>query len=83
MQHSLKESMNYSHMDHSMCYLSEQFLFVTGSYIKDDNFAATTERYDIEMDRWAKYPPLTTGRAFHSSCGFENRYVFVFCGLVI
>ena len=42
----------------------------------------TCERYDISMDRWAKYPPLNIGRAFHSSCGYEGRFVFVMCGLV-
>lgn len=64
-----------------MCFLTDQFLFVTGSYLKEENYLTTTERYDVELDRWAKYPPLTVGRSFHSSCGFEGRYVFVFCGM--
>ena len=34
------------------------------------------------MDRWAKYPPLSVGRSFHASCGFEGRYVYVLCGLI-
>ena len=31
--HVVKESMNYKHVDHSMCFLTDQYLFVTGSYI--------------------------------------------------
>lgn len=73
--------MNYNHTDHSMCFLTDQFLFATGSYLKEENYLTTTERYDVDLDRWAKYPNLTIGRAFHSSCGFEGRYVFVFCGM--
>ena len=81
--HVLKESMNYKHIDHSVCYLTDQYLFATGSYIQDDNMCQTCERYDVNLDRWAKFPTLLIGRSFHSSCGFEGRYVFVFCGLVV
>ena len=80
---ALKESMNYKRVDHSMCYLTDQFLFVTGSYIQDEKMNETCERYDVAKDRWAKFPPLTVGRAFHASCGFEGRYVFVLCGLAV
>lgn len=43
----------------------------------------TCERYDVNLDRWAKFPALSVGRAFHSSSGFEGRYVFVLCGLIV
>ncbi len=75
--------MNYKHIDHSLCYLDDKYLFVTGSYLKDDKMHETCERYDVKMDRWAKFPPLSVGRCHHSSCSVDGRYVFVICGLII
>ena len=66
-----------------MCFLNEQYLFVTGSYVRDENVCATCERYDIKMNRFANFPPMNVGRCHHSSCSFDQRYIFVFCGLVI
>ena len=43
----------------------------------------TSERYDLNKDRWVNYPNLNVGRSFHSSCSFEGRFIFVLCGLVI
>jgi len=79
----LKESMHYSRVDHSMCFIDERYLLVTGSYIRDEKMNETCERYDIQMDRFAKFPPLNVGRCSHSSCSFDARYVLVFCGLII
>lgn len=81
--HVVKESTNYKRVDHSLCYLNDEFLMVTGSYILDEKMHETSERYDIIKDRWVKYPDLNVGRSFHSSCSFEGRFVFVLCGLVL
>lgn len=64
-----------------MCSLGEKYIIATGSYLKDDKMHETTERYDLMRERWSELPSLTTGRSFHSSCTFEIRYAFVFCGL--
>ena len=79
----VKEAMNNRRIDHSLCFLTDQFIFASGSYLQTDQFCTSTERYDIHKDRWAKFPPLTVGRCFHASCGFEGRFVFVLCGLTI
>ena len=57
--------------DHSMCFLNDDFLFVTGSYIQDNKMNETCERYDIKMDRFAKFPSMNVGRCHHSSCSFD------------
>ena len=34
--------------------------------------------YSIELDKWTKLPSLKTGKQSHSSCAFNERYVYVF-----
>lgn len=81
--HVMKESTNFKRVDHSLCYLNDEYLMVTGSYIQDEKMHETSERYDLNKDRWVNYPNLNVGRSFHSSCSFEGRFIFVLCGLVI
>ena len=38
-------------------------------------------RYDIELDRWEKMPPMIKGRAKHASCAIGST-LYVFCGKV-
>ena len=78
-----KESMHYQRYDHSMCFLDDRYLFVTGSYIRELQVFKTVERYDIVKDRFSKFPSLNVGRCMHSSCSFDGQYIFVLCGLVI
>ena len=81
--YEVKESMYYKRCDHSFCYLDNNYLFVTGSYISDSETNTSCERYDVQNDRFIRYPPLNVGRCHHSSCSFDGRFVFVLCGLVI
>mmetsp|Transcript_41818 Transcript_41818/g.55135 ORF Transcript_41818/g.55135 Transcript_41818/m.55135 type:complete len:172 (+) Transcript_41818:659-1174(+) len=68
-----------------MCFLNDTFLFVIGSYVKGERntFSSSCERYDIKLDRFAKFPSLNTDRCHHSSCSFDARFIFVFCGSVL
>ena len=74
--------MNYAHVFHSMCYLNENKIYVTGSRETADGADTSVESYDISSDTWTVRPALPEGRCRHSSCGFQQRYVFVFCGWV-
>ena len=79
----VKESMRYWHYDHSMCFLDDRYLYVTGSYVRLDQVCKSVERYDIVKDRFSKCPSLNVGRCLHSSCSFDGQYIFVLCGLII
>mmetsp|Transcript_11572 Transcript_11572/g.14599 ORF Transcript_11572/g.14599 Transcript_11572/m.14599 type:complete len:173 (+) Transcript_11572:477-995(+) len=73
-------SLKYKREEHAICFLNK-FLLVTGSLVADLAQAyKRVERYDISRNRWEELAPLNQGRALHSSCAFDERYAFVFCG---
>jgi Kelch motif len=39
------------------------------------------EMYNSEIDIWFDMPDLNTGRHYHSSCGFLDKFIYVFCGI--
>ena len=75
-----KASMKYKREEHSVCTI-DKYLLVTGSFNIDlEQAYKRVERYDITRDKWEELPTLNHGRAMHSSCSFNERYAFVFCG---
>ena len=70
----------YKRQEHAVCFLGK-YLLVTGSLVIDLAQAyKRVERYDISRNRWEELSPLLQGRALHSSCAFDDRYAFIFCG---
>ena len=41
---------------------------------------STSELYHIALNQWIELPNMRNGRMFHSSCGFNDRAVYVFFG---
>lgn len=37
--------------------------------------------YNSDIDLWFEMPDLNVGRHYHSSCGFNDKAVYVFCGI--
>ena len=75
-----KASMKFKREEHSLCTI-DKYLLVTGSFNTDlDQAYKRVERYDISRDKWEELPTLNYGRALHSSCSFNDRFAFVFCG---
>jgi len=72
--------MNFARDFHSMCYLDENTLFVTGS--RKPGAEKTVEKYDIVNNIWSRQKDMQTGRSRHSSCGFAQKAIYVFCGWV-
>ena len=40
-----------------------------------------SEVYNIDMDLWFEVGNLNVARHYHSSCSFNNKVVYVFCGI--
>ena len=74
--------MKYEHEFHSMCFLTPSQIYVTGSRSTNENADKSCELYDVNQDKWVDMPPMNNGRNRHSSCGFANKWVYVFCGMV-
>lgn len=41
----------------------------------------SVESYNVDMDLWFDLPNLNHGRYYHSSCSFQERWVYVFAGI--
>jgi hypothetical protein len=37
--------------------------------------------YNSDIDLWFEMPNLNVGRHYHSSCQFNERFVYIFCGI--
>ena len=61
---------------HSVCSLGGKFLVASGG----GSSLSTSELYHIALNQWIELPNMRNGRMFHSSCGFNDRAVYVFFG---
>ena len=63
---------------HSVCVSGPDHLIVTGSI--RDAVGHKVEQYWISENSWKELPDLRSGYFWHSSCTFDERYVFVVGG---
>jgi hypothetical protein len=70
--------MKYPRHGHSACAVGNRFIAVTGGRIGS---GTTCEMYNINSNKWANLPDMITKRHYHSSCAFEGKNIFVFCGI--
>lgn len=78
-----KDSLKLPRHGHAICCLNDKFLIVTGSRLEKDGACRSVESYNIDVDLWFDMPMLNQGRYYHSSCGFNDQWVYVFCGISI
>ena len=76
-----RPDMNYKREFHSMCYLNDKVFFVSGSRITESNADRKVESYNIETNKWAVMPDMPEGRHRHSSCGFQQKFIYIFGGM--
>eukprot|EP00347_Sterkiella_histriomuscorum_P011771 403371155 len=76
-----KQKMKYPRHGHSCCTLGETFIFVTGSRKDTDKAPNKTEMYDTRQDAWVELAMFNQGRHYHSSCSFQSKFVYIFCGI--
>ena len=65
-----------------MCYLTPTLLVVSGSRETQNQADKSVEMYDVENDSWKTLPALDHGRSRHSSIGFKERHLYLFCGMI-
>jgi len=65
-----------------MCYLTPTLIFVSGSRSKQDNADKAVEVFDVNKRKWTTEASLSQGRCRHSSCGFAEKFVYIFCGMI-
>ena len=63
---------------HSMCYIDESRWAISGS--RAVNARYKVEVYNIDSQTWESKADLVRGRSRHSSCGFRENMLFIFCG---
>lgn len=73
-----RANMKYARHGHSACAVGDRYIVVTGGRIGS---GTTCEIYDINTNKWSDLPEMGTKRHYHSSCAFEGKSVFVFCGI--
>ena len=76
-----KDRMKYARHGHSCCSLGENFIIVTGSRKDTDKAPNRTEVFNTNQNRWVELAMFTQGRHYHSSCSFQNKYIYIFCGI--
>lgn len=76
-----KANMQYARHGHSCCSLGENYIVVTGSRKEVKEAPFRTELFSINENRWMELQKINNGRHYHSSCSFENSYVYIFCGI--
>jgi len=74
-----KDNMKHARHGHSATWFGEKFIVVSGSRKIDAH--TKVEMYNTDIDLWFELPDLNVGRHYHSSCGFNDRFLYVFCGI--
>jgi hypothetical protein len=73
--------MSYPRHGHSCCQVLDRYIIVSGSRKELDQAGSRVELYDIQIDDWIQMPQLKEGRHYHSSCNFNNKFIYVFGGI--
>lgn len=76
-----RKKMKFPRHGHSCCTMGENYIFVTGSRKDVDKSSSRCEVYDCRSDNWVELAQFNQGRHYHSSCSFQNQYVYIFCGI--
>ena len=76
-----RDSMKHPRHGHSTTWFGEKFIVVTGSRKEKNESQKKCEMYNTDIDLWFEMPDMNTGRHYHSSCTFNDRYIYVFCGI--
>lgn len=76
-----RAKMQYPRHGHAACALGSNFIVATGSRKDNSKASQRTELYNIQSNSWREMGLLIQGRHYHSSCSFNNEYVYVFCGI--
>jgi len=77
----MKKNMTYARHGHSLTSVGEQYIVVSGSRKEVSNASQKVELYDANSDEWMELSDINTGRHYHSSCNFDNKFIYLFGGI--
>jgi len=73
--------MKHPRHGHSAIWFGEKFIVVSGSRKEKNSSEVKCEMYNTDIDLWFEMPDLNTGRHYHSTCTFSDRWIYVMCGI--
>ena len=73
--------MKYARHGHSCASLGEIFVVVTGSRKDVNNAQSRCEIFNSDENQWYEMGQMNNGRHYHSSCSYNNAYIYIFCGI--
>jgi hypothetical protein len=76
-----RDSMKHPRHGHSAIWFGEKFIVVTGSRKEKNSSQVKCEMHNSDIDLWFEMPDLNVGRHYHSSCSFNDKFIYVFCGI--
>lgn len=76
-----RSNMIYPRHGHAACDFGGKYMVITGCRKDVQQAPKRCEVYDVEKNVWSELPMLSLPRHYHSSCSFNNEFVFVFCGI--
>jgi len=76
-----KKSMKYARHGHSCIAIADRYIMCSGSRKEVSQACQKVELYDSHIDEWIELSQIIDGRHYHSSCNFDNKFVFIFGGI--
>lgn len=73
--------MKYPRHGHSCCSFGENLIVVTGSRKDIDKAPFRTELFNSTTNKWIELAQFNNGRHYHSSCSFQQKFIYIFCGI--
>lgn len=76
-----KKRMQYARHGHSCVGIADTYIMVSGSRKEVSQASQKVELYDSNQDEWMELQNINEGRHYHSSCNFENKFIYIFGGI--
>jgi hypothetical protein len=76
-----KSRMQYARHGHSCVGIADTYIMVSGSRKEVSQASQKVELYDTNQDEWIDLQNINEGRHYHSSCNFQNQFVYIFGGI--
>lgn len=76
-----RKRMQYARHGHSCVGIADTYIMVSGSRKEVSQASQKVELYDSNQDEWMELQNIQEGRHYHSSCNFENKYIYIFGGI--
>jgi N-acetylneuraminic acid mutarotase len=73
--------MGYARHGHSCVGIADTYIMVSGSRKEVSQASQKVELYDTNQDEWMELQNINEGRHYHSSCNFENKFIYIFGGI--